>query len=172
MAPLLPSRLERTEVGLTKWSSDDIDAVVGELGAHASGGINPDESQLRTLLSSGDDGPLQFVNLLAYRPRAVYPQQHELATAGLTGAEAYGRYGAIALDHVTRRGGTLMFYGDVLHVLIGRPVAWDQIAIMQYPSIEAFVDMIRDPDYQAGLVHRDAGLAETAILVTRSLLDT
>ena len=30
--------------------------------------------------------------------------------------------------------------------------------------------MIRDPEYQAGLVHRDAGLAETAILVSRSLL--
>ena len=30
--------------------------------------------------------------------------------------------------------------------------------------------MIRDADYQAGLVHRDAGLAETVILVSRSLL--
>ena len=30
--------------------------------------------------------------------------------------------------------------------------------------------MIRDPDYQAGLVHRDAGLATTAILVSRPLL--
>jgi uncharacterized protein (DUF1330 family) len=170
MAPLLPSRLERTEVAVTTWSSDDIDAVVDELGAHAFGGINPDESQLRTLLSSGEVGPLQFVNLLAYRPRARYPRQHELASAGLSGAEAYGRYGAIALDHVVRRGGTLALYGDVLHVLIGRSVAWDQMAIMQYPSIEAFVDMIRDPGYQAGLVHRDAGLAETTILVTRSLL--
>ncbi len=41
---------------------------------------------------------------------------------------------------------------------------------MQYPDVAAFVDMIRDPDYQAGLVHRDAGLAETVILVSRSLL--
>jgi hypothetical protein len=41
---------------------------------------------------------------------------------------------------------------------------------MQYPGIDAFIDMVRDPDYQAGLVHRDAGLAETTILVSRSLL--
>ena len=30
--------------------------------------------------------------------------------------------------------------------------------------------MIRDPDYQVGLAHRDAGLAQTVVLVTRSLL--
>ncbi len=32
------------------------------------------------------------------------------------------------------------------------------------------MDMIRDPAYQAALVHRDAGLEETAVLVSRSLL--
>jgi uncharacterized protein (DUF1330 family) len=58
----------------------------------------------------------------------------------------------------------------VLQVLIGQAGPWDQIAIMQYPEIDAFVDMIRDPGYQEGLVHRDAGLAETAILVSRPLL--
>ncbi len=41
---------------------------------NGSGGINPDESQLRTLLQSGHEGPLQFVNLLAYRGRADYPE--------------------------------------------------------------------------------------------------
>ena len=41
---------------------------------------------------------------------------------------------------------------------------------MQYPEVASFVDMIRDPDYQAALVHRDAGLAVTAILVTRPLV--
>ena len=90
--------------------------------------------------------------------------------AGLSGAEAYGRYGAVALDHVVRRGGMLTLYNDVLQVLIGRTVTWDQIAVMQYPDTDAFVDMIRDPGYQSGLVHRDAGLAETAILVSRPLL--
>jgi uncharacterized protein (DUF1330 family) len=41
---------------------------------------------------------------------------------------------------------------------------------MQYPEIDSFVDMIRDTDYQAALVHRDAGLATTAILISRPLL--
>ena len=155
---------------MSKWSEDDVRALLGELGQHGFGGINPDEEQLRSLLRSGEDGPLQFVNLLSYRARAAYPDGHELASAGLTGAEAYGRYGVVALDHVVRRGGVLTLYNDVVQVLIGHTGPWDQIAVMQYPGIDAFIDMIRDPDYQAGLVHRDAGLAETAILVSRSLL--
>ncbi len=145
-------------------------AVVSEMAAHGLGGINPDEAQMRALLECGDPGPLQFVNLLAYRDQAVYPEGHELAGAGLSGAEAYGRYGAVALGHVNRRGGTLTLFNEVRLVLVGRDVPWDQIAVMEYPSIDAFVDMVRDPDYQAALVHREAGLAETAILVTRALL--
>jgi uncharacterized protein (DUF1330 family) len=152
------------------WGDEDVAALLRELGPHGFGGINPDEEQLRTLLESGEEGPLQFVNLLSYHSRARYREGHELARSGLSGAEAYGRYGAIALDHVVRRGGTLILYNDVLEVLIGRTGPWDQIAIMQYPGVDAFVDMIRDPDYQAGLVHRDAGLAETAVLVSRPLL--
>ncbi len=152
------------------WNADDVEDLVRELSVHGQGGTNPDESQLRGLLASGHEGPLQFVNLLAYRAHAAYPEGHELAESGLSGAEAYGRYGAIALDHVVRRGGALSLYNDVHQVLIGPDAPWDQIAVMQYPGTEAFVDMLRDPDYQAGLVHRDAGLAQTVILVTRSLL--
>jgi uncharacterized protein (DUF1330 family) len=152
-------------------SEQEVAALIGELGAHGSGStVNPTQDQLRSLLTSDEDGPLQFVNLLSYRAEAQYPEGHGLAGGGLTGAEAYGRYGAVALDQVVRRGGALVLYNDVLQVLIGRTAPWDQIAIMQYPSIDAFVDMIRDPDYQAALVHRDAGLADTALLVSRALV--
>ena len=113
---------------MSQWSEEDVAALVGELGSHGSGGINPDEDQLRALLASDEDGPLQFVNLLSYRAAARYPEGHELADAGLTGAEAYGRYGVVALDHVVRRGGALILYNDVLQVLIGQTGPWDQIA--------------------------------------------
>jgi uncharacterized protein (DUF1330 family) len=152
------------------WSEEEVAALLGELGSHGYGGINPDERQLRTLLESDAEGPLQFVNLLAYRAQARYPDGHELAQAGLSGAEAYGHYGVVALDHVARRGGVLTLFNDVLGVLVGQTGPWDQIAVMQYPATSTFVEMIRDPDYQAALVHREAGLAETTILVSRPLL--
>ncbi len=141
-----------------------------EISARGLGGINPEESQLVTLVESGYEGPLQFVNLLAFRERAIYPARHELATAGLSGAEAYNRYGAIALEQVERRGGTLVLYNEVHQTLIGQTRPWDQILVVEFPETDAFVAMIRDRDYHDSLVHRDAGLAEVVILVTRSLL--
>ena len=84
------------------------------------GGINPEESQLVALIHSGHRGPVQMVNLLAFRERAIYPSGHELAGAGLTGAQAYVRYGETALEQVDRRAGKLILYNDVHQVLIGR----------------------------------------------------
>jgi uncharacterized protein (DUF1330 family) len=147
----------------------EIEALVAQLASHG-GGLNPDAEQLRALATANRDGPLQFVNLLAYHDHARYPDGHELATSGLSGAGAYGHYGLIALDHVRRRGGRLALYNDVAQVVIGPDGGWDQVAIMEYPDTDAFLDMIVDPDYLTGLVHRDAGLRDTMVLVTRSLL--
>jgi len=87
-----------------------------------------------------------------------------------SGADAYGRCGVIALEQVGRRDGKLVLYNHVHQALIGRTRPWDQIVVIEFPGTDAFVDMIRDPDYQASLVDRDAGLAEVVILVTQPLL--
>jgi len=155
---------------VTERNQEEIEALFRALAGHGSGGLNPDAEQLHALVTADLGGPLQFVNLLAYLELARYPDGHEMAGSGLTGAEAYGLYGAVALDHVTRRGGRLTLYNDVDQVLIGAGASWHQVAIMEYPDTDAFVDMICDPDYLAGLVHRDAGLADTMVLVTRALL--
>ncbi|HYC00990.1 MAG TPA: DUF1330 domain-containing protein [Candidatus Limnocylindrales bacterium] len=151
-------------------TASEIDALIEELSAHGLGGINPSLEQLRELVTEDRDGPLQFVNLLEYHDVARYPAGHALADAGLTGAEAYARYGAVAFAHVTRRGGRLTLYNDVEQSIIGDGGRWHQIATMEYPNTEAFIDMLRDPDYTAALVHRDAGLARTIVVVSRPLL--
>jgi uncharacterized protein (DUF1330 family) len=151
-------------------SRAELEALIEELAGHGLGGLSPSREQLRALLEADRDGPLQFVNLLAYHERARYPAGHELAGRGGSGAEAYARYGAVAVRHVTQRGGRLALMNAVEQALIGAEDGWHQVAIMQYPGTAAFVDMLRDPDYAAALVHRDAGLAQTAVLVTRPLL--
>jgi uncharacterized protein (DUF1330 family) len=152
-----------------KRSAGEIDAVLRELARHGLGGLSPTLEQLRSLLEADRDGPLQFVNLLAYHESARYPAGHELAGRGGSGAEAYARYGAVALRHVTQRGGRLALMNAVEQTIIGPEEGWHQVAIMQYPNTAAFIDMLRDPDYGAALVHRDAGLAKTVVLVTRPL---
>jgi uncharacterized protein (DUF1330 family) len=151
-------------------SEDEIAALAEALRVHGLGGINPDADQIRDLIAADRDGPLQFVNLLCYYDQARYPKGHDLDGTAISGAEAYARYGLIALEHVTKRGGRLALYNEVHQVLIGDGVHWDQVAIMEYADTEAFLDMILDPDYGAGLVHREAGLANTVVMVTRSLL--
>jgi hypothetical protein len=34
---------------------------------------------------------------------------------------------------------------------------WDSIGIVRYPSIKAFIDVFRDPDYRLAHHHRAAG---------------
>ena len=118
-------------------SEEEIAALTKELEKHGLGGINPDADQIHDLIAADRDGPLQFVNLLCYYDQARYPKGHALDGTAISGADAYARYGLIALEHVTRRGGRLA---------------------------------LLDPDYVAGLVHREAGLANTVVMVTRSLL--
>lgn len=145
---------------------------------HDLGGINPDEAQLKHLeemAAKGVEGPFHFVNLLSFHEHAQYPEGHEFADKGLSGKDAYNmHYGPVALKHVMQRGGKLTVWADVVADVvadvIGSQTQWHQTATMEYQSIEAFLDMAKDPDYQSGLVHRDAGLRETIVLATKPLL--
>ncbi len=163
-------RLREGAGPVTGRGADQIETLLRELSALGAGGINPEESQLVALIHSGHRGPVQMVNLLAFRERAIYPTCHKLAAASLTGAQAYARYGATALEQIDRRAGKVILYNDVHQVLIGRTRPWDQILVIEFPETGSFVDMIHDRDYQASLVHRDAGVAEVVGLVSRSLL--
>jgi len=153
-----------------KRSAADRDALVSEIARHGLGGLGPTREQLRALVEADRDGPLHFLNLLAYHDAARYPAAHPLAGRGGSGAEAYARYGAVAARHVAQRGGRLALWNAVAQQIVGADAGWHHVAIMEYPSTEAFLDMLRDPDYTAALVHRDAGLAKTEIVVTRPLL--
>ena len=149
---------------------EDIESIVAELMETASGATEPSEEQLRTLLSSNLEGPLHFVNFLAFKEAADYPAGHELADAHLTGMEAYDKYGAVAFAHIVKRGGRIVAMNNVEQQLIGSSRTWHRIATVEYVNAAAFIEMIRDPDYKDALVHRDAGLEATELFVSRPLI--
>lgn len=134
------------------------------------GATDPSEDQIRNLLSGDLEGPFHFVNLLAFKQFADYPSGHELSSHQLSGAEAYDKYGAVALEHVTKRGGRLVTLNNVEKQVIGASREWHRIATMEYQNIKAFIDMLLDPEYQAALVHRESGLEATEVFVTRPLI--
>jgi uncharacterized protein (DUF1330 family) len=42
--------------------------------------------------------------------------------------------------------------------------AWDLAFIAEYPSAQAFIDMVRDPDYRVLVAHRTAGVADSRLI--------
>lgn len=107
----------------------------------------PDDATFAALGELPDDAPVVMLNLL------------EFAKNG--GAE-YRRYGQIALPQIERRGGKVLYSGVPLSedATAGH---WDQVIIVYYPTRAAFLDMMADPDYRAGLPHRTAGLKRTEL---------
>lgn len=139
-----------------------------------AGGINPTPEQLEAVVAAHPSGAVQMVNLLKFRERAAYPADYDGdPSPDCSGAEAYQRYGEVAIAHVTKRGGRLVLLSAVDGVVLGSTPqdGWDQVAVVEYPSMDAFVDMGQDPDYLAATVHRAAGLERSEILATTAVID-
>jgi uncharacterized protein (DUF1330 family) len=80
------------------------------------------------------EGPVLMLNLLAFKPDG--------------GAERYAEYGQAVAPLLERVGGRMVSAGAVDAALIGSS-EWDVVAVVEYPTRQAFLDMIGSPEYQA-----------------------
>jgi uncharacterized protein (DUF1330 family) len=128
--------------------------------------VIPTPQQIQMMAENGPAGPMVMVNLLKYRKKANYESNHAEAKENLSGREAYQRYGVVAMQHVMKRGGSLVWGGPQKFVMIGEASAndWDDVVCVRYPSREAFLNMTQDPEYLAAHYHREAGLERTVLL--------
>lgn len=105
-------------------------------------------------------GPIHMLNLVRLRDRAAY-EDGRVAT----GQAAYGEYGRLSAPVLGRVGGQIVWRGAMEQMLIGpAEEAWDLCFIAEYPEPEAFVRMIKDPDYQAAVVHRQAAVQDSRLI--------
>lgn len=119
--------------------------------------VTPSPEQMAQFFGAEEDGPLVMVNLLKFKDHAEYADGRQ---TDLTGAQAYALYGAAIGDCLRAVGATPHFSGKVTGLLLGEVEDnWDAVALVEYPSLEAFRTMIASPAYQAIHIHRDAGLA-------------
>jgi uncharacterized protein (DUF1330 family) len=106
---------------------------------------------------AGHDGPMVMVNLLKFKPLAEYPDGRN---PGMTGREAYEIYGRAVVECLAKVGGKPLWSGAVTGVILGDiEENWDMIALAEYPSPQAMVEMVGLPEYQGIEIHRFAGLA-------------
>ena len=106
-------------------------------------------------------GPIVMVNLMRFR-------EHSLDGHG-SGWDAYLRYSALTVPMIKARGGTLLWTGSAKAVALGRQDGnqWDYVALVYYPSVAAFVDMMTSADYEnLSDPHRRDGCTEHVIIAT------
>lgn len=129
--------------------------------------LHPSPEQAMAFFQSEDDGPMCMVNLLKFRDKAQYADGSE---PELSGREAYMRYGAAVQACLAAVGGSARFTGSVSDLLLGEvEELWDMVAIAEYPSRAAMLQMVQSPEYQAITKHRDAGLAGQLNIRTKAL---
>ncbi|HET9105341.1 MAG TPA: DUF1330 domain-containing protein [Solirubrobacteraceae bacterium] len=128
--------------------------------------VEPTPHQLVALQGAADDGPVVMLNLLRFHERAVGID----ASDGITGAEAYGRYGAGVTAFLARAGGEVLLALRPEASVIGPEASeWDLVLAVRYPSRAAFMAMITDPEYLAVHQHRTAGVVDSRLIACAAL---
>lgn len=119
--------------------------------------VYPTGETLGALMALPADQPVVMLNLLKFKDRAVYKDGR---ASDLSGREAYMLYGRLMSAFVLERGGKLHFSADAAAAVIGKVgEMWDAVALMEYPSPKAFVEIATSPEVAGFGVHREAGLA-------------
>ena len=123
--------------------------------------VYPKKAQLEALLASPETGPVVMLNLLRFKESATAPDE------GVSGREAYMRYGEAMRKLVESRGGRFIWQGSVDSQVIGDGAEGFHVAaLVEYPSRKAFVEIATSPEVAAIGVHRAAGLEGQWLLAT------
>ncbi|WOH67471.1 DUF1330 domain-containing protein [Bradyrhizobium sp. BWA-3-5] len=117
---------------------------------------------VRGLAELDPQAPVVMLNLMRFRERSL--------DGDGSGRDAYLRYSALTVPMIKARGGTLLWTGDAKTVALGEQDGnqWDYLALVYYPTVAAFIDMMTSEDYEQRCdPHRTNGCAEHVIIATR-----
>jgi uncharacterized protein (DUF1330 family) len=125
-----------------------------------TGHVDPTKQTFAAFREHDRPGPIHMLNLVRFRDRAAYPDGRQA-----TGAEAYAAYGRESEPVFSRLGGRIIWRGRFELMLIGpSEEKWDACFIAEYPSVAAFVAMIRDPLYREAVKHRQAAVLDSRLI--------
>jgi hypothetical protein len=115
--------------------------------------------------------PVTMLNLLRYRPQAAYAQGSDLPA--VSGREAYFTRYLPAFEVVARPHGAArpVWLGHVAAHLVGPDgAAWDDVALVEYPSFEVFRSIVTSDAYATDAApHREAALQDWLFLAALPL---
>ena len=132
--------------------------------------VDPSRQNFDAFKALPRNTPINMLNLVRYRDKAVYPEGHSHAGRNLTGAEAYAEYGRTSDPIYERVGGRTIWRGQMEAMVTGpSDEQWDACFIAYYPSAGAFLAMVTDPDYKLAVVHRQAAVLTSRLIRTAPL---
>jgi uncharacterized protein (DUF1330 family) len=124
------------------------------------GHIDPTKETFAEFRNLDRPGPIHMLNLVRLHAQAKYPDGRKA-----TGEEAYDAYGRESGPVFLRLGGSIVWQGKFELMLIGpREEYWHHCFIARYPSVAAFVEMIRDPLYREAVKHRQAAVEDSRLI--------
>jgi uncharacterized protein (DUF1330 family) len=103
--------------------------------------IHPTREQFNDLVQNHPkDEPVVMINILRFKEKT--------GNGAETGVEAYERYGQNVIPFLKKVGGKLIWRGRVNNTLIGDSNGQPHIVLLvEYPSIQKFIEMSTDPEY-------------------------
>jgi uncharacterized protein (DUF1330 family) len=125
-----------------------------------TGYVDPTRERFKEFRDLPRRGAIHMLNLVRFRAEAAYEDGRKA-----TGAEAYAAYGRESQPVFQRVGGRIAWRGNFEFNLIGPDdEKWDEVFIAEYPSMDAFIEMLRDPVYREAVKHRQAAVEDSRLI--------
>lgn len=122
--------------------------------------IDPTREQFGMFKNLPRSGPIHMLNMIRLKERASYEDGR-----AATGLEAYQAYARETTPIFTGLGGRQVWIGRFQQTVIGpADERWDLVFIAEYPDADAFIAMVRDPNYQQAVKHRQAAVADSRLI--------
>jgi uncharacterized protein (DUF1330 family) len=114
-----------------------------------------DQDTVTSFLVAGD-GPVVMLNLLRFTEDG--------------GRETYRRYLQMARPSLERHGAEIVYSGLTDGAIVAEAgQSWDGVALVRYPSRQAFLDLVADPGYAEADALRLKATAEITLQPTAAL---
>ncbi|MEO3785521.1 DUF1330 domain-containing protein [Actinocorallia sp. B10E7] len=114
--------------------------------------VNPREEDLKRFVAEDPGGPVVMLNLLRFAP---------------DGEASYQEYARRTGPFLKRHGGKVLYAGQGSTALVAEDGQdWDAVLVVQYPSREAFLRMVADPEYHEVTALRTEALSEAVLQAT------
>ena len=124
--------------------------------------VKPSEDQMKRLMGYPKDTPLVMINILKFKAKTDNGKE--------SGKEAYARYFRNAKPFIAHSNAKLIWKGAVAATVIGDSEKEpDMIFMVEYPSVDHFVRMVSDPEYQKIANDRTIALEYGGLIACQSL---